>query len=421
MSKAIPILRITPHLFRDGVWPVAYDPLGGLQTQVWRMTKELEKMGISQTVLTSRIPGSPRHTKHSETIRVDCVGISLSKFLAPRLLGATWFIGVVRYLLTHRSNFELVHIHYNHWVWCRILTFIVHRLRIPVVVSLSTELWVSSNYRRLVSSKYFNLARWIERQALRSSDGIIALTEKDADHWTRDLNLNPGEIVVIPDAIDASLFRKQIDEDILRSFRKSHNIPQDKKIVTYIGRIRTEKGWQDLPTITRGLGKSGAFVLICGDGPDRRKLENALQESACQDNWRITGFLCPDEVRAALQITDVLILPSRREAFGSVLLEAMATGVPAVAYAVGGIIEVAGTPHAIRLIPPTDKSAFTDAILKILSDKQQCDFLIAQGQQRVEDFSLKRAAHEMLNTYQTLLRPGIPSTIHLNTSAELEI
>ena len=53
MSGLNKILRITPHLLRKGVWPVEYDPLGGLQTQVWRMTEELDKMGITQTVLTT--------------------------------------------------------------------------------------------------------------------------------------------------------------------------------------------------------------------------------------------------------------------------------------------------------------------------------------------------------------------------------
>ena len=71
----------------------------------------------------------------------------------------------------------------------------------------------------------------------------------------------------------------------------------------------------------------------------------------------MTGFVSRAEVRAVLELSDVVMLPSRREAFGSILLEAMAAGVAAVAYAVGGIVEVAGDSGAIVLVPPTTPKA----------------------------------------------------------------
>lgn len=400
------VLRITPHLFRRGIWPVAYDPVGGLQTQVWRLTEELARAGISQTVLTSHAPGCPRHTLHHRSTRVESVGISLPRFAAGKLLGLTWFLSVVKRLLAGCSRYDLVHIHYNHWIWCRIATLLARRLNVPVVVSLSTELWVSSSLRWTLSGRRFNIARGIERLAINASDRVIALTAGDAAQWAMELNLEPGRMVVIPDAIDAERFRNQLDERTLSRFRGRYSIPHDRKIVAYIGRIRSEKGWEDLPPIATALGRSGAFTLICGDGPDRRMLENAMREIGAPGNWTITGFLTPDEVRMALAIADVLILPSRREAFGSVLLEAMATGVPAVAYGVGGINEVAGTPHAIRLVPPNDQPAFIRSILEILNNTQEYSRLIAAGYRRVEDFSLAGAARETNMLYQRLLGTG---------------
>jgi glycosyltransferase involved in cell wall biosynthesis len=201
---------------------------------------------------------------------------------------------------------------------------------------------------------------------------------------------------VIPDTIDPEKFRVKIDNTILCKIRKRFNIPNNKKIVTYIGRLRSEKGWQDLPEITEAVCDADAFMLICGDGPDRRKLENAMPINRKENGWCITGFLDPDEIKAVLQIADVFVMPSRREAFGSVLLEVMAAGVPAIAYAVGGIVEVAGTPKAIRLIPPMDKFAFIKAILELLTDPKQCEYLIEQGHRRVEDFSIKHATEETL-------------------------
>ena len=406
MSQVIHILRITPHLFRPGGWPVAYDPVGGLQTQVWRLTEELDKAGISQTILTSHIPGYPRQSSLSCSARVECVGVALPELLCSIFLGVTWFSAVVRHLLINRATYDLVHIHYNHWIWPRILTIIADKLNIPIVVSLSTELWVSSRYRWLVCSKKINLARWIERKAIKSSDCVIALTARDATRWTTELELKPEQIVVIPDAIDTRTFRLPCDEETLNNFRKQYKIPENKKIVTYIGRIRSEKGWEDLPRLATTLYQSGVFVLICGDGPDRRKLENAMRETGGHDTWSITGFLDPDEVRMVLYTADVLILPSRREAFGSVLLEAMASGVPAVAYAVGGIIEVAGTSQAIRLVSPNDGSAFAQAIIELLNNTPQRRHLIEKGYQRVQDFSLAQSGVKTMSCYQRVLRVG---------------
>jgi len=406
MNDGITVLRITPYLFRPGVWPVAYDPIGGIHVQVWRITKALQKAGISQTVLTSHIPGSRRDQEFSDTLRVESVGISFPKFIFRTLIGGSWFFSIAKRLLKGRLNHDIVHIHYNSWLWCRLLSEIAHRLHIPVVVTLNSQLWVSRSPRWLVTGRHFNLSLWVDRWALRKCDCLVSLTEKEATFWTNELALNPERVFVIPDTIDPEKFRVKIDNTILCKIRKRFNIPNNKKIVTYIGRLRSEKGWQDLPEITEEVCDADAFMLICGDGPDRRKLENAMPKNRKENGWCITGFLDPDEIKAVLHITDVFVMPSRREAFGSVLLEVMAAGVPAIAYAVGGIVEVAGTPKAIRLIPPMDKFAFVQAILELLTDPKQCEYLIEQGHRRVEDFSIKHATEETLRCYQSLLIPN---------------
>ena len=117
MSEVARVLRITPQLFREGSWPIAYDPFGGLQTQVWRITKELSKTGISQTVLTGHIPGYPRQSNHEGLIKIESVGLALPQLAAPILLGITWFFAVAKHLILKRNDYDLVHIHFNQWIW----------------------------------------------------------------------------------------------------------------------------------------------------------------------------------------------------------------------------------------------------------------------------------------------------------------
>ncbi|MDA1068220.1 MAG: glycosyltransferase family 4 protein [Verrucomicrobia bacterium] len=418
MSEVAKVLRITPQLYRDGTWPMAYDPFGGLQTQVWRITKELCKAGISQTVLTGHIPGYPRHSKHEGLIEIESVGLALPQFAASRLLGITWFFAVAKHLVSRRNDYDLVHIHFNQWIWCRFLAVICRRLGLPVVISLNTELWINTKFPRLLSNKHFNLSQWIERKTIKSVDCAAALTSKYANRLKSQLKTEGNNIVVIPDAVEIESFQKPLAIDQLKQFRKRFGIPDHKKIVTYIGRIRTEKGWEDFPKIAAELIKSDAFLLIGGDGPDRQSLEESMKKTAADDAWEITGYLNPEEVKTVLKISDILILPSQKEMFGSVLLEAMASGVPTVAYEVGDVSEVSGDRGAVCMVPVKNVAAFNQAILEILTQPQKRESLIKEGFRRVEKFSMKRVGSATISCYERIINPNSSPQVAIDSSTQ---
>ena len=210
-------------------------------------------------------------------------------------------------------------------------------------------------------------------------------------------------MVVIGDAIDVEQFNRPVDAASRNDFRARYGISLNQKIVAYIGRVRHEKGWMDLPGIAQGLAKADALLLIVGDGPDRVQLEQALERAGVNSASTITGFLEPDEVKIALAVADVLILPSRTEAFGSVLLEAMASSVAAVAYTVEGAVEVAGEPRAIQLVQAGDRRAFTQAVLDLLVNPGERRRLTERGRRRVLDFSLAATAAQTLSCYRRIL------------------
>jgi len=397
------ILRITPHFYRPGKWPIAFDPVGGLQNQSWTIAQGMDKAGATQTVLTTYIPGSPRHIRLSANMRVKCTGFWLPEFLAGPMLCFSWFLGAIPELLRARRRYDVVHIHFNHSIWCRIIAVVIGRLQMPLVVSMNTPLWSGFQSALRLEGKPYDITRWFERLALRPASRVVALTGTYGREAAAELGIEACRVEIIPDAVDVEAFRRPIATEELEAFRTEHGIPDGRAIVSFIGRISAEKGWQDLPMLVERLSGKGAFLLICGDGPDRRRLEAALTAISRPGWWAITGFVSPSEVKKALKISDVMILPSRREVFGSVLLEAMAAGVPAVAYAVGGIVDVAGSPRALALVPEGRREDLVDRTLQLLADGAARDALVARGRRRVEDFSLDSAVTLNLDLYASVL------------------
>lgn len=402
-GREMRILRLTPHFHREGSWPVAFDPVGGLQIQTFVLTRGIDLSGIAQTVVTSHIPGSARRQPLFEKAELLSAGPWLPAFLAGPLLCFGWFFGILTLLAKDFRRYDLVHIHFNHSVWCRVLVLLLGATRLPVVVSLNTALWGGLQRALRLEGSPLDVMFWIERAALRSADRVVALTEGAARSAETLLRVPAAKVAVIPDAVAVEEFQSQPDAEAVDAFRRRYGIPEGWRVVSYVGRISDEKGWRDLPHLAAALALRQVFLLVCGDGPDRLKLEAAFHRDGLESGWSITGFLPPAAVRQAMKMTDVLILPSRREVFGSVLLEAMASSVPAVAYAVGGIVDVAGEPPAVSLAEASDRDGFLQRIFAILDEPGVGEELVAHGRERVKSFAIQRSVTLTEALYEGLL------------------
>jgi glycosyltransferase involved in cell wall biosynthesis len=137
------------------------------------------------------------------------------------------------------------------------------------------------------------------------------------------------------------------------------DIPSDAKIVTTVSVLREGKGVEVLLRAFESI--DDAYLLIIGDGPKREE----WQALAKNDRIRWAGFR--RDVDALLPGCDVFVLASFEDAFPTVLLEAMAAGLPVVASRVGGIPEI--TEEV--LVPPGDASALATAIRDLLTNDER--------------------------------------------------
>ncbi len=105
-----------------------------------------------------------------------------------------------------------------------------------------------------------------------------------------------------------------------------------------------------------------------------------------------------------LAATDVLAMPSRDEGFGLAALEAMAMGVPPVAAAVGGLLDIVEDGCTGVLVPPDDAPALAAALQGLLANPAQAREMGAAARQRVEErWDAARLAEEYLHLYENWL------------------
>lgn len=140
--------------------------------------------------------------------------------------------------------------------------------------------------------------------------------------------------------------------------------PPEPGRIAAAGRLLPIKGFDLL--IDAAADLPGATVAIMGEGEARAALEARIAERGVGDRVGLLGHVPPERMRAELRRAALFAMPSRFEGMPLALVEALATGCPAVAARVGGVPEVL-TPEAGRIVPPEDPAALRDALSEGLS------------------------------------------------------
>ncbi|GBR08577.1 lipopolysaccharide core biosynthesis glycosyl transferase [Gluconobacter frateurii NRIC 0228] len=173
----------------------------------------------------------------------------------------------------------------------------------------------------------------------------------------------------IPPRLDA------VQRAVLRNtFRNVHHIPQDAFIICTMGRLVPEKRFDLLLQAWKQAGLSAdTWLVLIGDGPERSFLE---QGQLAQDRVIFAGYRT--DAPAVFAAFDGFVLPSSREPFGLVLLEAMAAGLPVCATAAGGVLDILGNDPAC-LVQPDDVEALSIGLRRLRQQSAQVWDLSAYG------------------------------------------
>ncbi len=175
-------------------------------------------------------------------------------------------------------------------------------------------------------------------------------------------------------------------------------------LIVAIGRLIAKKGFANLIRACGLLAQSGkAFQCeIIGEGLLENELRTQIEQLNLQDRVTLSGAKPQQELRQRLATANVFVLPSVVDAQGgmdnlpTVIMEAMAAGLPVISTDIGGISEMVVQNETGFLVRPGDAAELTGAIEKVIDDRQLAQRLGQAGYERARElFSIEKNAREL--------------------------
>lgn len=294
---------------------------------------------------------------------------------------ASKMVDVVRF-----ENLDILHVHYAipHAAVAYMAKQILKSqgIHIPIITTLhGTDITLVGNDRSFAPVVEFTI---------NHSDGVTAVSNQLKNETMDTFNIK-NEIKVIHNFIDFSRFRKTNKDH----FRKAI-APDGEKILVHISNFRKVKRVQDVIYVFEKVCKTvRAKLLLIGDGPERKNMEDLCRSLHLCDEIRFLGK--QEAVEELLAISDLFILPSENESFGLAALEAMACEVPVISSDAGGIPEVNIDGVTGFMCEVGDIESMASRCIELLTDDKKLQLFRDNAFAQAKKFDIK----EILPQYES--------------------
>jgi glycosyltransferase involved in cell wall biosynthesis len=206
------------------------------------------------------------------------------------------------------------------------------------------------------------------------------------------------EIQVVPNGVDLTAFRKPI----IAANRSDFGFSEQEVILIYVGRLGPEK---NLPFLIRCFaGVVQAFkearLFLVGDGPERKTLQEMVEQLGIAPFVRFTGMVPYPKVCQYLKMADFFVTASVTEVHPLSVIEAMAAGLPVLGIHSPGISDSVQDGESGFLVEEADMAAYTAKMARLISDKDERMRMGEIAQRESERFSIDQTGSKMLEIYQ---------------------
>lgn len=356
--------------------------LGGAENQMLLLAKFLVKEKYKISVACSCFKNLNVWCQKFMELGINVIRLKVAGKHDPRHL---------LYLKKILRNFDLLHLHVWNPASCR-WAFLAGG-KIPIVVT-EHDPFVLRGFKGWLKNKLMNRVR-----------AIIAISEASKKIIIEQNPELSEKITVVHNGIDIEQWQEQAKTESRNEYKRAiFGALPNEKIILCVAELHERKGQKYLIEAAKILGDAGTLnfkLVFVGDGPERKYYEKL----ALPLGNKILFLGRKKEIAKLMTAADVFVLPSEREAFGLVLLEAAAAGIPIIASNVGGIPEIIDDGKTGILVPPENPKVLAEAINKLLKNPELAISLAHAAKSKVEmHFNAKTMAEKTAEVYDKALK-----------------
>ncbi len=379
----------------------------GQGVQVEELCRELARRDVRVTILTAGHGRNPPWETvdgyRIRRLRADIPWLS-SRLQPGRFRSEIFGVRAFIWLMLHGWRTQLLHTHtlsdalYSSWLFARLRG-------IPLIFEMTLlgtddALSFAGNRHRF---------RRLRNRIFRRCDGYVAISPALARAYEQ-AGLPPKKLRLIPQGVDINRFRPTED---VGARRQVLGIPVHGAVVVFVGSLIERKGidlllaaWEEV----HAANPNASLVLVgrnefTDDPAAAAFLEDHLGRLSEGALGRVLQTGVRPDVEEYLRAADLFAFPSRREGFGTVMIEAMATSLPCVVAELPDITDYifAADGSTGTMVPRDDAGALAGELCLLLADSDRATAMGAAARQRVaERFSVTRVADDYLDFYAWL-------------------
>lgn len=378
------------------VTPTYFPILGGTEEVIYNLASKLRELGHSAVIVAPQYStnASP-YGKQSEDFEVRFPFSSRRGFVM-----LTQNRNCIREVVKADEMFQFDVIHHFHVVPVGIACLLIRRkLGKPLITSL-----MGADSYSHEPTTFYRLTRPLAAVVMNSSD---AVTSPSNDLAQRAYKTGcHRKIELIPHGVDPVRFDNGVMRSKAHVFRKRLGLRDNETVVLTVSRLVPRKNLQTLifaaPEILR-RNPNVKFVIV-GDGPEYPKLLALTHKLGVTRSFKFVGRASAEDIPVYYGIADLFVLTSLYEAFGVVILEAMAASKPVIASNVGPVPEIIQDRATGLLFPPRDSESLAILICRVLEDAQLRIEMGNRAKKFVEaHYAWKHVARLYLDLYEKLL------------------
>lgn len=232
--------------------------------------------------------------------------------------------------------------------------------------------------------------------------GTLAVSKAVAESFVTRTGVKADRVEVIPSGRDLARFRRSD----LNTAELAHRlgIPPTSRVVSLVGRLVPEKRPLDFVEIATRLTwrHTDAVFVVAGEGCLRRAVEERVRQQGLSSRFRVMGQV--DDVPALMRLSTVLVLPSEVEGLPLVLMEAAASGLPAVVSNVGGMPEIVADGETGYVVGCGELDQFAERIDRILSTPGLREQLSKNARVASTHYEISGCVEKLVSLYDSALK-----------------